>query len=196
VKHFGTYLAHFGGDEAATMVEFAVSLPLLLVLVVGIYDFGAAFNLKQELNNAVREGARYGASSSTTDLSQQSGATPPTVVATAILVDSYLQTARINDCGLNTVVNSTTTSASFTPPLIWTYTASGCSYGNLTLTIQRGYSKAATVASTNLIVIYTQVSVQYPYQWQFNRVIQLLVSGSSYAGTSLISTSATVPNVF
>jgi Flp pilus assembly protein TadG len=194
VKHFGTYLAHFPGDEAATMVEFAVSLPLLLVLVVGIYDFGGAFNLKQELNNAVREGARYGASSSTADLSQ-TGVTPSTVVATAILVDSYLQTARINDCGLYTVI--TTTNVTVTPPLTWTYTASGCSYGTLTLTIQRGFSKAAgAVASTNIQVIYTQVSIQYPYQWQFNKVIQLLVSGATYVGTSLISTSATVPNVF
>jgi Flp pilus assembly protein TadG len=177
------------------MVEFAVSLPLLLVLVVGIYDFGGAFNLKQELNNAVREGARYGASASTADLSQQASATPPTVVATAILVDSYLQTARMNDCGLNAVV--TTGTAAFSSPLTWTYTASGCSYGTLTLTIQRGYSQVAgTVASTNIQVIYTQVSIKYPYQWQFNRVIQLLVSGSSYAGTTLISTSATVPNVF
>ena len=176
------------------MVEFAVSLPLLLVLVVGIYDFGGAFNLKQELNNAVREGARYGASSSTADLSQ-TGVTPSTVVATAILVDSYLQTARINDCGLYTVI--TTTNVTVTPPLTWTYTASGCSYGTLTLTIQRGFSKAAgAVASTNIQVIYTQVSIQYPYQWQFNKVIQLLVSGATYVGTSLISTSATVPNVF
>lgn len=195
MKHIETCLANFGGDEAATMVEFAVSLPLLLVLVVGIYDFGAAFNLKQELNNAVREGARYGASSSTADLSQQFSATPPTVIATAILVDSYLQTARLNDCGLNAVVTSGT--PAFTSPLIWTYTASGCSWGNLTLTIQRGYSQAAgTVASTTITVIYTQVSIQYPYQWQFNRVIQLLISGTSYAGTSLISTSATVPNIF
>jgi Flp pilus assembly protein TadG len=194
VKHFETSRAHFGRDEAATMVEFAVSLPLLLVLVVGIYDFGGAFNLKQELNNAVREGARYGASSSTADLSQ-TGIAPPTVAATAILVDSYLQTARLNDCGLNSVV--TTGTATFSSPLTWTYTASGCSYGNLTLTIQRGFSKAAgAVASTNIQVIYTQVSIQYPYQWQFNRVIQLLVSGASYVGTSLISTSATVPNVF
>ena len=194
MKQFAAYPAHFGGDQAATMVEFAVSLPLLLVLVVGIYDFGGAFNLKQELNNAVREGARYGASSSTADLSQ-TGIAPPTVVATAILVDSYLQTARLNDCGLNSVV--TTGTAAFSSPLTWTYTASGCSYGNLTLTIQRGYSQVAgTVSNTSMTVIYTKVSIQFPYQWQFNRVIQLLVSGSSYAGTTLISTSATVPNVF
>jgi Flp pilus assembly protein TadG len=194
MKHFETRLAHFSRDDAATMVEFAVSLPLLLVLVVGIYDFGGAFNLKQELNNAVREGARYGASSSNADLSQ-TGVTPPTVVATAILVDSYLQTARLNDCGLNSVV--TTGTAAFSSPLTWTYTASCGSYGNLTLTIQRGFSKVAgAVGSTNIQIIYTQVSIQYPYQWQFNRVIQLLVSGASYVGTSLISTSATVPNVF
>jgi uncharacterized membrane protein len=54
--------------EAAAIIEFAVALPLLIVLVVGIFDFGGAFNLKQKLNNAVREGARFGASQPTNDL--------------------------------------------------------------------------------------------------------------------------------
>ena len=49
--------------NGAALIEFAVALPLLVVLVVGIFDFGGAFNLKQELNNAVREGARFGPAS-------------------------------------------------------------------------------------------------------------------------------------
>lgn len=195
LTRFGRCLAGCGGSEAASLVEFAVSLPLLVVLVVGVYDFGAAFNFKQELNNAMREGARYGASSPTADLSQQSTSTPPTVTATATIVDAYLYAAKINDCGLNTVIASGT--PAFTNPLTWTYSATGCSYGNLVLKIQRGYSQTAgTISSTNVTVIYTQVSIQYPYQWQFNRVIQLLVPGATYAGTTSISTSATVPNIF
>ena len=61
VIEFRGALRRLGGAEAAAMAEFAVALPLLIVLVVGIFDFGAAFNLKQELNNALREGARFGA---------------------------------------------------------------------------------------------------------------------------------------
>ena len=70
-----------------------------MVLVVGIFDFGGAFNLKQKLNNAVREGARFGASQPTNDLALGQ---PPSVSAIRYLVDSYLQTAGINDCGLST----------------------------------------------------------------------------------------------
>src|SRR5690349_7865354 len=87
-------------SEASSMVEFAVALPLLVVLVVGIFDFGAAFNLKQELNNAVREGARFASSQPSNDL--YNPGVPPSVDAVRSLVASYLIAAHINDCGLNT----------------------------------------------------------------------------------------------
>ncbi len=89
------------GSEASSIVEFAVSLPLLIVLVVGIFDFGGAFNLKQELNNATREGARFGASQPTNDLCLDGCTAPASVDAIRFLVDSYLTAAGINDCGLS-----------------------------------------------------------------------------------------------
>src|SRR5580700_6283686 len=100
--------------EAAALIEFAVALPLLIVLVVGIFDFGGAFNLKQELNNAAREGARFGAAQPSNDLGQTNA---PSVNAVRYLVDSYLQTAHINDCGLNS--DSTTTWAFAGGDLDW-----------------------------------------------------------------------------
>ena len=114
-----SHLSRLQGMEAAALIEFAVALPLLVVLVVGIFDFGGAFNLKQELNNAVREGAVFGASQPTNDL-LNSGNAPPSVDAVRYLVASYLQAARINDCGL----------ATMPPPAsgggqIWVYTTMG-----------------------------------------------------------------------
>ncbi len=41
------------------MVEFALVLPILLLLVVGALDFGRAFYIKVGLENAAREGAYY-----------------------------------------------------------------------------------------------------------------------------------------
>ena len=170
--------------EAAAIVEFAVALPLLIVLVVGIFDFGAAFNLKQELNNAVREGARFGAAQPTNDLSV---APPPSVSAIRNMVDSYLVTAHINDCGLSSALVSGNS-------LAWTYTASGSGCpGTLTLTINRG-NPAATVTpphppypnlqeivnGSTINIPSTQVWISYPYQWHFNNVIQLLVPGATY----------------
>jgi Flp pilus assembly protein TadG len=40
------------------MVEFALVLPLLLVLVFGIFEFGRAWNAYQVMTDAAREGAR------------------------------------------------------------------------------------------------------------------------------------------
>ncbi len=85
-------------------MSFAVALPLLVVLVVGIFDFGGAFNLKQELNNAVREGARFGAAQPSNDITPRTNQKPPSVDAIRYVVDSYLKTAHINDCGLNAIV--------------------------------------------------------------------------------------------
>lgn len=41
-------------------VEFALCLTVFLMIVFGTVDFGRALFLKSELDNAVREGARYG----------------------------------------------------------------------------------------------------------------------------------------
>jgi len=43
------------------MVELALLLPLLLLLVFGIIEFGRGYNAKIELTGAVREGARAAA---------------------------------------------------------------------------------------------------------------------------------------
>jgi Flp pilus assembly protein TadG len=47
-------------ERGAVAVEFAILLPVFLLLVFGIMDFGHAFYMKQMVSNASREGARYG----------------------------------------------------------------------------------------------------------------------------------------
>lgn len=183
--------ARLAGSEASSIAEFAVSLPLLIVLVVGIFDFGGAFNLKQELNNATREGARFGASQPTNDLCTGCDA-PASVDAIRYLVDSYLTAAGINDCGLSTA------------PLpsggpTWQYPSTGTCPGQLSLTITRAGSPSdcvlsATYQGNAVNIPCTRVTITYPYAWHFNSVIQLLVPGSSFALSSLTTTS-TVANM-
>jgi Flp pilus assembly protein TadG len=192
--------------EASSLAEFAIALPLLVVLVVGIFDFGGAFNQKQELNAAVREGARFGAAQPTNDLAYSTA--PPSIDAIRYLVDAYLLNSRINDCGLGTAAVPAWS------PTGWVYkTATGCP-SNLILTIAKdpefgvpGTTQtcgltipASTYGSPNPIpkvvnVSCTQVSISYPYQWHFNSVIQLLVPGSTVALGTQIITSATAPNM-
>ncbi len=46
------------GEGGQALVEFALVLPLLLLMVLGIIDFGRAWNLHQVLTDAAREGVR------------------------------------------------------------------------------------------------------------------------------------------
>jgi len=167
---FGQRFRQLRSTEAAALIEFAVALPLLVVLIVGIFDFGGAFNLKQELNNAMREGARFGASQPTNDLALSPA---PSVNAVRSVVASYLQTAHINDCGLSTA------SQVVLAGLAWTFSGNtGCS---TTLTVSRGVAVPATINGQNVITLCTTVSITHSYQWHFNNVIQLLVPGANYS---------------
>lgn len=177
-------LANLGCNEGAQLVELAVILPLLIVIIVGIFDFSQAFNLKQKLGIAAFLGARVGSSEPTADLSQ---ATPTSVTAIRDVVDTYLRRAEISDCALNTAVPASA------PPLTWTYTVA-CASGTFTLTIQRDDAFPVTAGSVTEYVVYTRVKISYPYQWLFNRVIQVLVPGASYAGVSQLTTTAILPN--
>lgn len=48
-------------DRGAAAVEFALVLPLLLILIFGIIDFGRMLNAKITLTEAAREGSRAAA---------------------------------------------------------------------------------------------------------------------------------------
>ena len=183
-------------DRGAQLVEFAVTLPLMMVFVVGIFDFSGAFTLKQKLTNAARDAARAAAAEPTTDLSR----TLPVSVNDAFLAaDNYLAANQINDCGIAATGSPT--------GLTWTFTASGngCASPGLKLIINRGYYFPQTgaalpsltcasqpVASGQTAVIATCVSMQYAYNWRFGRVASLL--GSAVALPTEISATAVVMN--
>ena len=46
-------------EKGQAMVEFALLLPILLILLMGIIDFGWLFYNQLALNNSCREGARF-----------------------------------------------------------------------------------------------------------------------------------------
>lgn len=49
---------HNAKDRGAAAVEFALVLPILLLLVCGVIDFGRAYNAKITLSHSAREAAR------------------------------------------------------------------------------------------------------------------------------------------
>ena len=46
--------------RGAELIEFAIVVPLLLLLLAGIFDFGMMFRTFEAVTNAAREGARVG----------------------------------------------------------------------------------------------------------------------------------------
>ena len=172
--------------RGSQIVEFAVTAPLLVVFVVGIYDFGQAFNTREKLNFSARDGARFASTQPTSDLSQPASPLPLSVTAIRDLVDADLVAAGLNDCGLGAITPSGT--------LVWTATGTCPNGGTLTLTISRGVVIQNPTASPPVQQILSRVELQYPYQWQFNGVIQLVAPGKTFAGITIIDTDAFAAN--
>jgi Flp pilus assembly protein TadG len=183
------WLSRLRSDErAAQIVEFAVSLPLLVVFVVGIFDFTGAITLKQKLTNAAREAARVAAADPANDLSN---AVPASVNDAFQVVANYLEYANINDCGLSGKMIPKSLGA-----LTWTsQSLSGCPGATgLTLTVNRGCITQQTIGGSTTDIVNTCVTIKYPYQWRFSSVITLLVPKASYANVIYMTASATTFN--
>jgi len=180
-------------DSASQILELALSLPLLAVFVVGIFDFSGALTLKQKLTNAAREGARVAAADPANDLSTTASTPPPVSVSDAFyVIDDYLKSENINDCGLSGAEPVKTSGT-----LTWVSTAPGCvnlAPNLLTLTMNRGYITQQTIGGTATDVVTTQVTIKYPYKWRFNSVITLLVPGARYGSVTYVSATATAFN--
>ena len=55
------------GERGAALLEAAITIPMILLISVAIFEFGRAFQTWQVLTNAAREGARIAVIAGTTD---------------------------------------------------------------------------------------------------------------------------------
>ncbi len=174
------------GNSGAQLLEFALAMPLLLVLAIGIIDFGGAFNVRHILTNAAREAARVTVSNSLSNSGGncQNATTPCSIQAAADSVKQYLTRA-----GLNTASCITPGSPSGTGTLTWTYTCN-----NVTLIINHGFVVAGGPSGT--LIPSTQVTLSYPFTFTYGKVIGLLVSGGTgSSGQQILSTTVVMQNL-
>lgn len=54
-------------ERGAALLETAITIPIILLIAVGIFEFGRAYQTWQVLTNAAREGARIAILAETTD---------------------------------------------------------------------------------------------------------------------------------
>lgn len=176
------WMAWLWGTGASQLVEFAFVFPLLLVLVVGIADFGRAYNLKQKLNNAAREGARIAIGQTQIDLSQTN---PLTIQAIAEAVVNYLNGENVD----TSLIDSSQPCAADTAIRTWAYCQSGTS--DQALVIERNF----IVTGASGIIVSTRVTLNYPFSWSFSQIIRLLVPSASYSDSFTISSDAVMKNL-
>jgi Flp pilus assembly protein TadG len=165
-------------ERGVELLELALVLPLLLVMLVGILDFGEAWALKDKLTGAARDGARVAvADFNDTANPQCPAATPCSVQAAASAVIASLNSANVDTCGLDP---STKTPAAGT--FTWTYT-SACK-NPLTIEVERAVPQIVNGTT----FLSTRVTLKYPYRWTFGDVVGLLGNRSLTDTITLSST--------
>ena len=170
------------GRDGSQLFEFALVLPFLLVLVVGILDFGQVYNLKQKLNNAAREAVRFAANENSggNNLSVN-GASDTSAIRD--VVANYLTNAGVAQC---TIAAGPSVSG-----FVYTFNSSSTGCGNFSLVIDRAYP--ITIGTTT--AIGTRVTLSYPYTWSFGSIMGLFLPGSTLSLPASISTDAVMQNI-
>ncbi len=178
--------------HGAQLVEFALGLPFLLVVLIGVIDFARAYNTKHIMVNAARGAARIMVSMPLSNSSCPSGwsitspgsGTPCAIQASEDSVKNYLTAA-----GLNTAACLSSASATYTSPMIWTYTCN-----SVTLVINKAY--VVSGGANGGVISSTQVTLSYPYTFFFGRIIGLLVKGATGpSGQEILNSQAVMQNL-
>jgi Flp pilus assembly protein TadG len=175
--------------RGSALLEFSLALPLLVVFVVGIYDFSGAFNQKQKIEQAAQEGAIVAGAQPMSDIETTNGNPDSLQPVVAVVFDAMagngvLTQANAGSCKAASAVITKTGA------LEWTYAISGCPY-ILNIIINRGWVPGVPDSTKT---VGTILIVKYPYHWQFNSVIQLLFPGASYSPITILSETAAVHN--
>ncbi len=173
-------LQAIAGSEGSELLELALSLPILLVILVGIIQFTGAFNLKQKMANAAREGARIMVSNVMADSSCVDLNCSAQAAVNAMA--NYMTSAGVNSSCINP--SSMTSSGTQT----WTV---ACGNG-IRLTINHQY---VYLLPGGAPVTGTQVTIAYPYTWFFNDIIKLLVPRANLTLPSSLTETAVMQNI-
>ncbi len=177
--------------QGAQLLELALALPVLLVMVIAITDFGRGYNLRQELNNAAREGARFAIEESCADCSTSA---PRSTQAIENDVVQYLKNAGVDVCGFTGTETPSAGTAGYASFVYTSPNACFTSGGtNFKFTIE--IDRAITFTnSSGVVSSASKIILSYPYQWSFGNIIGFIVPGATYT-TTTINTDATMQNL-
>jgi Flp pilus assembly protein TadG len=156
-------------EQGAELIEFALILPLLLVIIAGIWDFGRAYRTYQAITNAAREGARLAV--------VPVGINQTTAVRKRVL--SYLSQSSLDTSFIDQ--NNNDSYIAVDNPL------NNSANTSVTVNLPNGGPPPTITVS--------RVSVNYPFSFFiFGPVIKLLVPTSPLGGNITLRTSVTMEN--
>lgn len=184
-------------------VEFAILLPFLLVLLMGLWEVGRYIAMQDILDNAAREGGRLGASAGYFSSNNFNSATPPNAAFTLPPPSSntaceiqqrvllYLKNAGVTVTGATVTIANSGSSSS---PKSWsyTYTQGGTITGS-------GYDPTAAASQLDLLTV--TVTLPYangawsPLSWFVSQSATLTAKASWVSMSDIpLSVSTTIPS--
>ena len=105
-------------DRGQSLAELGVLVPILLIIVLGVVDFGRAYNSSQAVANAARTGAQY-AAVSTANAGNLPGITTAAQQETSTLAHSPTVTAGTGTDSRGKSYTRVTVSYTFNTMIAW-----------------------------------------------------------------------------
>ncbi len=185
--------AHFrklaSNEKGAELIELAFTMPIFLLLIIGIIDFGGAWAARDQIEGSARSGARAAVASFNDTTNPQCGAGPCSVQVAVDSVIAAIGNAGLPTCGM-TAAGITASGAPFT----WTDSAGCPNGGTFLITVARAVPEVDGSTGTNVNVLTTQVSVSYPYTFKLNMGGGLIFSGNPFATYATLNSTVTMVN--
>lgn len=168
-------------SAGSQLLELALVVPILLLIVIGVWDFGNAFAMKQKLTNAARGAARVMVSTPFMNPPNPTGCTtavPCSVVSAATSVQNYLTNAGLDG---SWITPSTPTNSPSVGSCEWTWISSPSNstasdyykldiVGNVWIETDGTVVPFSASSATAGSVLGTQVTLEYPVNWNWAAV--------------------------
>lgn len=184
-------------EKGSQLVEFAIVVPLLFLVLFGIWDLGTAFAMKQKLTNAAREGVSVVTSNPSDLLDSNGNACTPAPCSFQVAAETVA--AYLNNAGLDSSCLEKAKATQGPDPSgeEWIY-----SCDSITLDINHGATVKVTSGTcttssgtlngsvaTPCYIPATKVALGYPLRWRAQGLLPEPIP-------SIISTTVEMQNLY